>query len=146
VICKRHQGSAHPYAAHVLLSETEATRIKHSFQQPVGCAERREIPANVRTNIATYAPRCAQQGVISIDASTKLVSWSQGTLRRKPRPQRYAFLNYSQSNRAEAGNVRDPWEIPRRFRILDLTPPGDAYDDSASDADEETDFLMPIER
>ena len=144
MICKRRQGSAHPFAAHALLSEAEATRIKNSFQQPIGSAARREIPIEVRKNIAAYAPRCAQQGVISVDASTTLVAWSQGTLHRKPRPLKYNFLNFRQSGHVAGAVIAgEPWDIPARFRVLDLSPPGDE-EDSASDAAEvDDDFKLP---
>ena len=148
MILKHHMGDDLPYKAVMMCSAEEATSIRLGFRAGNEVAERRLIPANVRKNLESYAPRCLAQGIISADANAYLLSWCEGSLEKKARPVQYSIFNFRQPNVVDVPGVLPlPWQAPMRQRHLQVEPPkarddGDGANSDVSDDDEV--FCMPL--
>jgi hypothetical protein len=142
MIVKTWMADPCPYRACVLLTAKEADGIRLGFEQPSGVCPNRPIGNNVKANIKSYASRCADQRIISQDAAVHLIAWSEGTLRKKPRPSSYSFLSFRQHTAfalSDASNAL-PWVKPPRLRHVDLTRETHVGGDSESDGD----AVLPI--
>lgn len=97
--------------------------------QPRDDHARRPVYQTDRKDLVRKASKCYDTGAISEVAWRYIKEWSQGTRRRRPRPELYTFLNHRPSAsagpefsmRAPTGNyMRPKWE--RRPRLIEALP------------------------
>jgi len=134
LLVKSRMADASPRRLIVMLSESDAAGLRACLEQPDGVAGRRPIAENIKKNIKRFAPKCEKQGIISRDAATHLMSWSEGSLPQNPRPTAYPFLRYRQTQDFP-GSADAVWRAPNRVRHVDLSTGEDGSDDD-DDADE----------
>jgi hypothetical protein len=137
MIAKKFMADPLPSKVCILMSAEGAAALRLGFQQPCGAAARRVIPEPVVKNVATYAPRCAQQGIISEEASNYLLAWSNNALPKEPRPLVYNFLKYRQGTPfAYLGHLVVPsWSVRNRVRHIAVCEAVADAADSASEDD-----------
>ena len=139
MVAKKWMGDSESFFATVMVSADDATAIRLGFEQPQGIAERRSIPQTVVKNIGRFAPRCASQNIISLDASTYLLAWSGGSLPSISRPTQYSFLNYRQPTCDMPGIAPMAWRAHGRQRHVNLASHMTADRDVLLDSDDEDD-------
>ena len=127
-----------------ILPAGTATSIRLGCHLPAGIAERRPIGSSVQRNIASRVPKCVQSGELSQEGAAYLQGWSQGTLKRHPKPSRYEILGYRYS-RQMASEVLQPgaWQIPRRRKRFDLALDPRLLAEADSDTENEGQVDLP---
>ena len=133
MFAKTHIADDSPCKVVVVMTQARAASLRNGFVQPSGVARRREIAEKLQKNIASYAPRCQQQGIITHDAAAYLQEWSQGRWPRQPRPRGYPVLAFRQRDlpgAREGANALPDWSVPRPMRRIKLA-------DDVRDSDEE---------
>ncbi|CAK9078218.1 unnamed protein product, partial [Durusdinium trenchii] len=92
LLAKKFMADASPFRVICLVPAEVCVRMRASFIQPSGVADRRAISEKLRKNLLKKAPACRKQGSISTDAESYLIGWAQGTWPRVARPTKYNFL------------------------------------------------------
>ena len=142
VIAKHRMADPEPYKVVVAMSAGYAASLCKGFCQPTGLAARRAISQRVANNIASIAPKCCRQGIISKDALSYLLNWSAGQWAKQSRPTSYSYLTHRSPLPFQVPNVDPCWEPARRLKHIDLTVPNqDEVDDSSSDNDAEVQLV-----
>ena len=121
-----------------------ATSIRLGCHLPAGIADRRPIGSSIQRNIASRVPRCVQSGELSQEGAAYLQGWSQGTLKRHPKPSQYEILGYRYSPQM-ASEVQQPgtWQIPRRRKRFDVALDPRLLAEADSDTGDEGQVELP---
>ena len=119
LLVKRRMADTNPTKVVTVMTAERSLELRAAFVQPAGVAERRPIGAQMVKNIQSYAPRCARQGSISMQAAAYLTEWVAGRWPVRPRPRAYSALSYRQT---AAQPPRGPAQwLPGTSLVLDLS-------------------------
>lgn len=122
LITKRWLADTEVTRAIAVVPASRAKEIRQGFHPPSGVAARRTITEQVRNNIQKRVPPLRRKGELSAEAAEYLLKWSDGTLRRKPKPVAYPLFAYRYSQNVQS-EVHHPgaWQIPRRIAHYDVS-------------------------
>lgn len=134
LLAKKFMADASPFRVICLVPAEVCVRMRASFIQPSGVADRRAISEKLRKNLLKKAPACRKQGSISTDAESYLIGWAQGTWPRVARPTKYNFLELRRFDIPNVGRPETvPWQAPDRFRVYNILRSDDDSDDGCDD-------------
>ena len=122
LVAKRRMADKSPIHIKCVMTAGRAAALRAAFEQPSGVASHRAIGEKVQKNIASLAPRCQKQGIISDDGASYLLSWSQGEWGRKARPTSYAVLGHRHASPLDVvmPSGLSAWKAPSRLKHVDL--------------------------
>lgn len=137
LVAKHRMADASPAHVKCVMSAATAASLRKAFEQPSGVSERRPIAVKVGKSIEAYAPRCAQQGIISQDAAAYLIAWCRGESTRKARPISYSILERRPPSPLDRiQHERVLWQRPRRCKNLNLSCRADDGESASLEEDE----------
>ena len=127
---------ASPDVLQVLRVFSAADRGRLTRMQPAGLHPRRPDSGDAKVKVARVARELHQAGAIRDAAADYLIGWAEGTRRREPRPESYAFLKHrwQQAALVQPGHPRLPPRPPRLVEVRGmggrLLPMGVDQDDA----------------
>ena len=141
LVAKRWLADAEISRVVAIMPAIDAARLRAGFHPPAGLADRRQISAKVKSNIAKYIPKCRRSGELSPESCDYLLQWSTGALVKNPKPAAYPIFRYRWNPAVRADIYRaGTWNVPARKKRFDLTLERDVaggdITDSSSDSDD----------
>ena len=138
LVSKRWLADQEVARAIMVLPSSLAESLRQGYQPP-GIAVRKVIPENMRKNLAKHVPRLRRSGEMSASAADYLLSWSTGTLKRRPKPELYPVFAHRFCPTPAEVHVPGAFKPPGRKTHFDMTLEAEGLGADLSDEGSDSD-------